>query len=79
MKVRIYISLKHGVLDPQGKATHNALANMGFKGVNDVRCGRVIDLDVDQNISDDDIGKMCEQLLANIVIEDYSIVRLEDS
>jgi phosphoribosylformylglycinamidine synthase len=79
MKVRIYISLKHGVLDPQGKATHNALANMGFEGVNDVRCGRVIDLDVAQGLSDDDIGKMCEQLLANTVIEDYAIVRLEDS
>ncbi len=78
MKVRIYISLKHGVLDPQGKATHNALANMGFDGVNDVRCGRVIDLDVSETLSDEEIGKMCEQLLANTVIEDYSIVRMEN-
>jgi phosphoribosylformylglycinamidine synthase len=78
MKVRIYISLKHGVLDPQGKATHNALANMGFDGVNDVRCGRVVDLDVSETLSDEEIGKMCEQLLANTVIEDYSIVRMEN-
>ncbi|WP_438726117.1 phosphoribosylformylglycinamidine synthase subunit PurS [Parasphingorhabdus sp. DH2-15] len=78
MKVRIYISLKHGVLDPQGKATHNALSNMGFDGVNDVRCGRVIDLDVSETLSDEEIGKMCEQLLANTVIEDYSIVRMEN-
>lgn len=78
MKVRIYISLKHGVLDPQGKATHNALANMGFDGVNDVRCGRVIDLDIANTLGDDDITKMCEKLLANTVIEDFSIVRMED-
>jgi len=77
MRVRIYISLKHGVLDPQGKATHNALTNMGFAGVDDVRCGRVIDLEISDSTSNDDIEKMCEQLLANTVIEDYSIVKLE--
>ena len=73
MKVRILVSLKPGVLDPQGRAVHHALESMGFDGVEDVRIGRTIELDVADSTSDAALGKMCEQLLANTVIEDYRI------
>ena len=75
MKVEIYVTLKHGVLDPQGKAIHHALEGLGFAGVRDVRAGRYLELDVADGTSDADLKAMCEQLLANMVIENYRIVR----
>lgn len=75
MKIKIFVTLKNGVLDPQGKAIHHALEGMGFKGVNDVRAGRLIELDVDENVSDTDIEDMCKKLLSNIVIENFEIQR----
>ena len=73
MKRRIYVSLKPGVLDPQGRAVHHALDGMGFAGVNDVRIGRFIELDVEDGVTEDDLKSMCEKLLANTVIENYRI------
>ena len=81
MKATIYISLKNGVLDPQGKAIENALGQLGFNGVDNVRQGKMIEL----NISDMDarearkrLQEMCEKLLANTVIENFDI-RLNDA
>jgi phosphoribosylformylglycinamidine synthase subunit PurS len=76
MKVIVNVFLKEGVLDPQGKAAHHALDSLGFAGVNDVRIGKQIVLDVD--VADEaqarsEVTQMCETLLANTVIEDYSI------
>jgi len=79
MKVRILVRLKPGVLDPQGRAVHHSLEGLGFDGVDDVRIGRLIELDVADNTSDDSIDQMCQQLLANMVIEDYSIEKLSAS
>lgn len=73
MKVRIFVTLKDGVLDPQGKAIHHALESLDFSGVNDVRAGKLIELDVDASVSRVDIEKMCDKLLANTVIENYEI------
>jgi len=73
MKVRVHVSLKNGVLDPQGRAIHHALAGMGFAGINDVRAGRLIELDVDNAVTDAAIDDMCKKLLANQVIENYRI------
>jgi phosphoribosylformylglycinamidine synthase PurS subunit len=77
MKVRVYVTLKQGVLDPQGKAIHHALEGLGFAGVNDVRAGKLIELDVDDGTSDAEVEEMCRKLLANIVIENYRIERTE--
>jgi phosphoribosylformylglycinamidine synthase PurS subunit len=77
MKVRILVRLKPGVLDPQGRAVHHALEGMGFDGVDDVRIGRVIEMDVAEGTSEDTLKAMCEKLLANTVIEDFSIEMLE--
>jgi phosphoribosylformylglycinamidine synthase len=75
MKARIFVTLKPGVLDPQGKAIHNALSGLGFAGVNDVRAGKVIELDLADGTDDAAIDAMCRQLLANTVIENYRIER----
>lgn len=77
MKVRVHVSLKPGVLDPQGRAVHHALEGMGFEGVNDVRVGRLIELDVADVTSDAAIDEMCRKLLANMVIENYRIEKPE--
>ena len=79
MKVRILVRLKPGVLDPQGRAVHHSLEGLGFDGVEDVRIGRLIELDVADNTTDERIDQMCQQLLANMVIEDYSIEKLSAS
>lgn len=76
MKVRVTISLKNGVLDPQGRAIHNAIEGLGIHGVQDVRAGKVIELEVDDSVSDDQLETMCKQLLANTVIENYRFERL---
>jgi phosphoribosylformylglycinamidine synthase PurS subunit len=78
MKVRIFVTLKDGVLDPQGKAIHHALESLDFAGVNDVRAGKLIELDVDPSVTREEIDKMCDKLLANTVIENYAI-ELPDS
>ncbi|MCM8557459.1 phosphoribosylformylglycinamidine synthase subunit PurS [Sphingomicrobium sediminis] len=73
MKARIFITLKPGVLDPQGKAIHHALNGLGFDGVSDVRAGKVIEMDVADGTDDETLKAMCEKLLANTVIENYRI------
>lgn len=75
MKLRIFVTLKHGVLDPQGKAIEKALAGLGFGGVNEVRAGKLIELDVDDATTDDQVDEMCRKLLANTVIENYKVER----
>ena len=75
MKTRIFVTLKGGVLDPQGKAIHHALDGLGFAGVNDVRAGKLIELDLADDVSDAQIDEMCRKLLANTVIENYKIER----
>lgn len=75
MKTRVYVTLKNGVLDPQGKAIHHALEGLGFSGINDVRAGKLIELDLAEQVSDEDIEAMCRKLLANTVIENFRIER----
>ena len=77
IKARVTVTLKNGVLDPQGKAIEGALGSLGFSGVNSVRQGKVFDLELesnDRNKVKDELEAMCEKLLANTVIEDYSVV-----
>ena len=76
MKARVFVTLKNGVLDPQGKAIGHALSNLGFAAVGEVRQGKIIDLE----LAEKDAGKaraslkeMCEKLLANTIIEKYDI------
>ncbi|MCC1493340.1 phosphoribosylformylglycinamidine synthase subunit PurS [Cognatishimia sp. F0-27] len=76
MKARVHVMLKDGVLDPQGEAIRHALGALGFSGVDGVRQGKVIELDLSDGTSDDEIARMCETLLANTVIESYRIERL---
>ncbi len=76
MQAIVNVFLKEGVLDPQGKAAHHALDSLGFAGVSDVRIGKqiVIELDTnDKNKAEAEVKEMCETLLANTVIEDYTI------
>ncbi|MFA9200797.1 MAG: phosphoribosylformylglycinamidine synthase subunit PurS [Cypionkella sp.] len=73
MKVRVHVSLKPGVLDPQGRAVHHALEGLGFAGVEDVRVGKLIELEVADDTSEAALDQMCRKLLANLVIEDYRI------
>jgi len=73
MNVRITVRLKPGVLDPQGRAVHHSLAGLGFDNVEDVRIGRVIEIEVAEGTTEQALRDMCEKLLANTVIEDYSI------
>ncbi len=73
MKLRVIVTLKPGVLDPQGKAIQHALGSLGFDGVADVRAGKIFELEVADGTSDAAIGEMCEKLLANTVIENYRV------
>jgi phosphoribosylformylglycinamidine synthase PurS subunit len=75
MKTRIYVTLKEGVLDPQGKAIHHALEGLGFTGVNDVRAGKLIELDLADGVGAAEVEAMCRKLLANTVIENFVIER----
>ena len=73
-KALVYVTFKAGVLDPQGEAVRGALSSLGFKGVNDVRVGKFIEIELED--TDDiltDLERMCQDLLANPVIEDYRI------
>lgn len=76
MKARVTVTLKNGVLDPQGKAIEGALGGLGFDGIGGVRQGKVFDVELDGRDADSaraDLTAMCEKLLANTVIEDYAI------
>ena len=76
MKVRVDVMLKNGVLDPQGKAISHALDLMSFKGIGDVRVGKVIELDIDETNAEkahETAKQMAEKLLANTVIEDFRV------
>ena len=76
MKARVHVTLKRGVLDPQGEAVRHALRSLGFHGVEDVRMGKVIELhlaETDAAAARARLAEMCEKLLANTVIEDYAV------
>ena len=76
MKAKVHVTLKTGVLDPQGKAIGHALESLGFEGVGDVRQGKFIELNLSETDPDKArarVGEMCEKLLANTVIENYAI------
>ncbi len=76
MKARVKVTLKNGVLDPQGKAIENALDSLGFDGVSDVRQGRYFELNIDasdKTAAQTSVANMCDKLLANTVIENYEI------
>ncbi|MGC2853880.1 phosphoribosylformylglycinamidine synthase subunit PurS [Novispirillum sp. DQ9] len=76
MKAKVHVTLKNGVLDPQGKAVQHALAALGFGGVEEVRQGKYIELDLtetDAAKARESVEKMCRDLLANTVIENYSV------
>ena len=76
MKARVTVMLKTGVLDPQGEAVRHALGSLGFQGVSGVRQGKVIELDLaatDAAAAEAEVGRMCEQLLANTVIESWRV------
>ena len=76
MKATVKITLKYGVLDPQGKAIEKSLVQLGFSGVNEVRQGKLVELDIDADTpeaAEKKITEMCEKLLANTVIENYDI------
>ncbi len=76
MKARVFVTLKTGVLDPQGKAIGHALEGLGFKGVGEVRQGKLIEIDLaetDEAKARAALKEMCEKLLANTVIENYRV------
>lgn len=76
MKAKIYVTLKNGVLDPQGKAIEGALAQLGFEGVGNVRQGKLIEIELtetDHAKAEAQLKQMCEKLLANTVVENYRI------
>ena len=75
MKARIQITLKHGVLDPQGKAIENALASLGFQGIDEVRQGKYVEVDLaetNEGRAREQVERICKDLLANTVIENYA-------
>ena len=77
MKIKVIVTLKEGVLDPQGKAIQQTLNGMGFSSVNQVRQGKYFDIEVgetDENEAKFKVDEMCKKLLANLVIEDYKIL-----
>ncbi|MER8706857.1 MULTISPECIES: phosphoribosylformylglycinamidine synthase subunit PurS [unclassified Mesorhizobium] len=76
IKARITVTLKNGVLDPQGKAIEHALSAMGFGGIGQVRQGKVFDIELaesDKSKAEADLNAMCDKLLANMVIENYAV------
>ncbi len=75
-KAHVYITYKNGVLDPQGEAVKDALSSLGFQGVGDVRVGKYIEIEVEKSAPDEirgEVEKMCQELLANPVIEDFRV------
>ncbi len=75
MNIRIFVTLKPGVLDPQGRAIGHALGSLGFQGVGEVRAGKLIEMEVADDTDDTTLDRMCRELLANTVIENYRIER----
>ena len=76
MKARVTVTLKNGVLDPQGKTIVGALGSLGFDGVASVRQGKIFDVEIDTKdraVAEANVKAMCEKLLANTVIEDYAV------
>jgi phosphoribosylformylglycinamidine synthase subunit PurS len=76
IKARVTVTLKNGVLDPQGKAIEHALDGLGFTGIGSVRQGKVFDIEIDSTDrarTEADLKAMCDRLLANTVIENYSV------
>jgi phosphoribosylformylglycinamidine synthase len=76
MKARVHVTLKPGVLDPQGEAIRHALGSLGFEGVGGVRQGKLIEIELDETdpeVAEKRVAEMCESLLANTVIETYRI------
>ena len=76
IKARVMVTLKNGVLDPQGKAIEGSLGALGFEGVSSIRQGKVFDIEIDaadKASAQSSISNMCEKLLANTVIEDYAV------
>ena len=73
MKARVHVMLKNGVLDPQGEAVRHALGALGFEGVDGVRQGKVIELELADGTSEAQVNEMCDKLLANTVIESYTV------
>lgn len=76
MKAKVYVTLKNGVLDPQGKAIEGALSQLGFDGVGNVRQGKLIEIELtetDKAKAEAQLKQMCEKLLANTVVENYRI------
>ena len=77
MKIKVIVTLKESVLDPQGKVVQQALNGMGFKNVNEVRQGKFFEINLDekdQKKAEEKTNEMCKKLLANLVIEDYKII-----
>lgn len=80
-RAQITVSLRNSILDPQGKATHNALSNLGFEGVNQVRIGKLIEMEIDADSREDAAAvatRACEKLLANPVTEDFEVEIMVD-
>jgi len=80
VKATVHVTLKNGVLDPQGKAIEHTLSGLGFKGIGEVRQGKFIELDLTEKDKDkarEQVDAMCRQLLANTVIENYTIEIIE--
>jgi phosphoribosylformylglycinamidine synthase PurS subunit len=81
MKARVLVRLKPGILDVQGAAVKRALAGLGFTEISDLRIGKVIDVELDAPTAEDArtrVGEMCRRLLANLVLEDYTIEMADD-
>jgi len=81
MKARVYVTLKKGILDPQGQAVLHALGSLGYSGVKGVRMGKLIELDVETNErtqAEADLRTMCDRLLANPITEDYRFDLLDE-
>ena len=76
-RVVVNVMPKTEILDPQGQAVHRALGRIGVSGVSDVRQGKRFELEVDDSVTDEDLGRLAETLLANMVIEDFEVVRGE--
>ena len=76
MRAKVHVTLKTGVLDPQGEAVRHALGALGFEGVSGVRQGKVLEIDLDETdatVAKERVDEMCRKLLANTVIENYAI------
>lgn len=77
MKAKVYVTLKSGVLDPQGKAIHHACESLGYAGINDIRQGKFFEISIDESADPEkareDVEKIAKEVLANPVIEDYRV------